>query len=62
MPVGPIASDQKDIIRELVQHAIESQEQELAQAIRTGAQARVNQLKTQLSNQVANIVAEQAES
>jgi hypothetical protein len=57
LPVGPIASDQGDIIRELVQHAIESQEQELAEAIRTGAQARVNQLKTQLSNQVANIVA-----
>jgi len=57
LPVGPIASDQKDIIRDLVQHAIESQEQELAEAIRTGAQARVNQLKAQLSNQVANIVA-----
>ena len=55
--MGPIASDQKDIILDLVQHAIESQEQELAEAIRTGAQARVNQLKIQLSNQVANIVA-----
>ena len=57
--MGPIASDQKDIIRDLVQHAIESQEQELAEAIRTGAQARVNQLKAQLSNQVANTVASQ---
>jgi hypothetical protein len=56
LPVGPIASDQKDIIRDLVQHAIESQRQELAEAIRTGAQARVNQIKTKLSNQVANIV------
>jgi hypothetical protein len=56
LPVGPIASDQKDMIRELVQHAIESQEQELAEAIRTGAQARVNQLKAQLSNRVANTV------
>ena len=44
LPVGPIASDQKDIIRDLVQQAIESQEQELAETIRTGAQARVNQL------------------
>jgi hypothetical protein len=57
LPVGPIASDQKDIIRELVQNAIESHEQDLGEAIRTGAQARVNQLKAQLSNQVANIVA-----
>src|SRR5277367_6741115 len=57
LPVGPIASDQKDIIRELVQNAIESHEQDLVEAIRTGAQARVNQLKAQLSNQVANIVA-----
>ncbi len=48
LPVGPIASDQKDIIRDLVQKAIESQEQELAEAIRTCAQARVNQLKAQL--------------
>jgi hypothetical protein len=55
--VGPIASDQKDIIRDLVQQAIESQEQELAEAIRTGAQARVNQIKAQLSNQVANTIA-----
>jgi hypothetical protein len=54
LPVGPIASDQGDIIRELVQHAIESQEQELAEAIRTGAQARVNRLKTQLSNIVSS--------
>jgi hypothetical protein len=49
LPVGP-----EDIIRELVQHAIESQEQELAEAIRTGAQARVNRLKTQLSNIVSS--------
>jgi hypothetical protein len=57
LPVGPIASDQKDIIRDLVQQAIESQEQELAEAIRTGAQAKVNQLKAQLSNQISNIIA-----
>jgi hypothetical protein len=57
LPVVPIASDQKDIIRDLVQQAIESQEQELAEAIRTGAQARVNQIKAQLSNQVANTIA-----
>jgi hypothetical protein len=38
---------------------IESQEPELAAAIRAGAQARVNQLKAQLTNQVANRVASQ---
>jgi hypothetical protein len=43
----------------LVQHAIESQEQELAEEIRTGAQARVSQLKARLSNQVADIVTRQ---
>jgi hypothetical protein len=59
LPVGPIASDQPSVIRDLVQRAIAGQEQELADAIRTGAQGRVNQLKTQLSNQVANTVTSQ---
>jgi hypothetical protein len=54
LPVGPIAADQKDIIRDLVLHVIESQEPELIEAIQAGAQARVNQLKAQLANQVAN--------
>ena len=52
--VGPIASDQRDIIRDLVLHSIESQEAELIEAIRAGMQARVKQLKIQLANQVAN--------
>jgi hypothetical protein len=57
LPVGPIAGDQKGMIADLVQRLIEGKEQELAAAIRAGAQARVNQLKAQLSNQVANSVA-----
>ena len=43
----------------LAQQLIESQDPELIAAIRAGAQARVNQLKAQLSNQVANAVAKQ---
>ena len=59
LPVGPIASNQKDKIADLVQQLIQSQEPELAAAIRAGAQARLNQLKAQLSNQIANSVTNQ---
>ena len=56
LPVGPVSADQKDKIAALVQQVIESKQQELADAIRAGAQARVNQLKGELSNQVAKRV------
>ena len=59
LPEGPIAADQKGKIADLVQQLIESQDPELIAAIRAGAQARVNQLKAQFSNQVANVVATQ---
>ena len=59
LPVGPIAAGQKGIIADLVQNVIESQDSELMEAIRSGAQARVNQFKAQLANQVANTVAHQ---
>ena len=59
LPEGPIAADQKGKIADLVQQLIESQDPELIAAIRAGAQARVNQLKAQLSNQIANAVAKQ---
>jgi hypothetical protein len=59
LPVAPVAGGQKGKIRGTVQQLIQSQEPELAAAIRTGAQARVNQLKTQLTNQVANRVTSQ---
>ena len=56
LPVGPVATDQKDKIAALVQQVIESKHQELSDAIRAGAQAKVNQLKAELSNQVAKRV------
>ena len=59
LPVGPIAADQKGKIGDLVQQLIQSQDPELVAAIRTGAQARVNQLKAQLASQVANTVTNQ---
>ena len=59
LPVAPIAAGQKGIIRDLVQQLIQSQEPELAAAIRAGAQSRINQLKAQLSAQVSNRVTSQ---
>jgi hypothetical protein len=56
LPVAPIASQQPGRIRNLVEQLIQSQESELAAAIRAGNQARVNQLKAQLTNQVAKSV------
>jgi hypothetical protein len=58
LPVGPIAGDQKGMIADLVQRLIQNKEPELIEAIRAGAQARVNPLKAQISNQVANSVAD----
>jgi hypothetical protein len=52
--MGPIASDQRGRIRDEVQQLIQTQEPELATAIRAGVQARVDQLKTRLANQVAD--------
>jgi outer membrane autotransporter protein len=54
LPVGPVAGGNKGKIANLVQQIIASQEPDLAAAIRIGAQARVNQLKSQLTSQVAN--------
>jgi hypothetical protein len=59
LPVAPIAAGQKGEIRDIVQQVIQSQEPELAAAIRAGDQARINQLKTQLTNQVAKRVTSQ---
>ena len=59
LPVAPIAGQEPGKIRDLVQQLIQSREPELAAAIRVGAQARVNQLKTQLTNQVASSVTNQ---
>ena len=54
LPVGPIAGQEPGKIRDAVQQLIANQDSELAAAIRTGAQARANQLKAQLAGQVAN--------
>ena len=56
LPVGPVAVDQKNKIADSVQQLLASKEQELAHAIRAGDQAKVNQLKGELSNQVAKSV------
>jgi hypothetical protein len=59
LPVGPIANQEPGKIRDLVQQLIQSQQPELVAAIRTGALARVNQLKAQLASQVATSVTSQ---
>jgi hypothetical protein len=53
LPVGPIAGGQPGKIRDLVLQVIANQEPELVDAIRAGAQAKVNQIKNQLANQVS---------
>jgi hypothetical protein len=53
LPVGPVAGGQPGKIRDLVLQAIANQEPELVAAIKAGAQAKVNQIKSQLTNQVS---------
>jgi hypothetical protein len=59
LPVAPIADQEPGKILDFVQQVIQSQDPALKEAIRAGAQARIDQLKAQLSNQVANVVAKQ---
>jgi hypothetical protein len=59
LPVAPIAGLEPGKIREAVQQVIQSQEPQLVAAIRADAQARISQLKTQLTNQVASRVTNQ---
>src|SRR3984893_1178145 len=59
LPVAPIAGTEPGKIRDAVQQLIQSQQPELLAAIRAGAQAKVNQLKAQLTNQVASRVTSQ---
>jgi outer membrane autotransporter protein len=54
LPVAPVAGGERGTIRNLIQQLLASRQPELTAAIRTGAQARVNQLKAQLASQVAN--------
>ena len=53
LPVAPIAGGQPGVIRNLVEQLITSSQPELAAAIRTGAQTRVNQLKAELAGQIS---------
>jgi outer membrane autotransporter protein len=59
LPVGPIAADRKDKIADSVRQLLQSQDAELVAAIRTGAQARVNQIKAQLAGQIAKSLTNQ---
>jgi hypothetical protein len=59
LPVAPIAGTEPGKIRDAVQQLIQSREPELAGAIRADALARVDQLKAQLTNQVARRVTSQ---
>jgi outer membrane autotransporter protein len=54
LPVAPVAGGHRETIRDLVEQLVAQQQPELIAAVRTGAQARANQLKGQLANQVAN--------
>ncbi len=56
LPVGPVAGDQKGKIRDAVQQVIQNRQPELAAAIRAGVTARVDQVKAQLSDEVAGRV------
>jgi hypothetical protein len=53
LPVPPLFGREPDKIRNAVQQIIQSKQPKLAAAVRTGAQAQVNQLKAQLASQVA---------
>jgi hypothetical protein len=59
LPVAPIAGTEPGKIRDAVQQLIQSREPELAAAIRADAESRVDQLKAQLTNQVAGRVTSQ---
>src|SRR6516164_6772929 len=54
IPVPPLAGAHPGQIRNLVEEFLASRQPEFLAAIRTGTQARVNQLKAQLSSQIAN--------
>jgi hypothetical protein len=59
LPVAPIAGTEPGKIRDAVQQLIQAQDPALLAAIRADATARVDQLKAQLSNQVASRVTSQ---
>jgi hypothetical protein len=52
LPVPPLAGREPGTIDELIRSIIDSRREELAAAIRAGIQTRVDQLKSQLTNQI----------
>jgi hypothetical protein len=54
LPVAPVAGGHRETIRNLIEQLVVQQQPQLVAAVRTGAQARATQLKTQLTTQVAN--------
>ncbi|MBV9877086.1 MAG: hypothetical protein JO025_20320 [Verrucomicrobia bacterium] len=56
LPVPPVAAGAVDTIRNHLQDLLDADARDLAAAIRASATARVNQLKTQISRQVATFV------
>ena len=59
LPVPPVAEGAVDKIRTHLQDLLDAEAQELAAAIRAAATARVNQLKAQITSQVASFVTSQ---
>jgi hypothetical protein len=59
LPVGPLAGREPGIIRDLVQQEIQRRLADLSAAVRAGTQARVNQIKAQLSSQIATTLKSQ---
>ncbi|HET9374699.1 MAG TPA: autotransporter outer membrane beta-barrel domain-containing protein [Chthoniobacterales bacterium] len=54
LPVAPIAGGHRETIRNLIEQLVAQRQPELVAAFRTGAQARLNQLKAQLASQISN--------
>ena len=59
LPVPPVAEGAVDKIRTHLQDLLDAEAAELAAAIRAAASARVNQLKAQITSQVASFVTSQ---
>ncbi|HYY27993.1 MAG TPA: autotransporter outer membrane beta-barrel domain-containing protein, partial [Chthoniobacterales bacterium] len=59
LPVPPLNGRGRDTIRNGVQNIIQTLEPELVAAIRTNAQSRINELKTEIAGRVANFLSNQ---
>jgi hypothetical protein len=59
LPIGPLGGRLPGTIADLVQSKIQSQLADLVAAVKSGVQARVNQIKANLSNQIATTIKNQ---